>query len=101
MTIERVNHQFGHLYPLFQTFWNFVTSWHNGLLPINQFIVLSWRVYEKLKKEWLEWKWNIAELDWICTALDCKCSMLDPYNFVDQPIAYTDDAKTCFLLQAF
>ena len=54
MTFERVNHQFGHLYPLFQTYWNFVTSWHDGLLPINQFIVLSWRVYEKLKKEWLE-----------------------------------------------
>ena len=101
MTFERVNHQFGHLYPLFQTYWNFVTSWHDGLLPINQFIVLSWRVYEKLKKEWLEWIWDIAELDWICTALDCKCSMLDPYNFVDQPIAYIDDVKTCFLLQAF
>ena len=101
MTFEWVNHQFGHLYPLFQTYWNFVTSWHDGLLPINQFIVLSWRVYEKLKKEWLEWIWDIAELDWICTALDCKCSMLDPYNFVDQPIAYIDDAKTCFLLQAF
>ena len=101
MTFGLVNHQFGHLYPLFQTYWNFVTSWHDGLLPINQFIVLSWRVYEKLKKEWLEWIWDIAELDWICTALDCKCSMLDPYNFVDQPIAYIDDVKTCFLLQAF
>ena len=101
MTSEQVNHQLVHLYPLLQTYWNFVTRWHNGLLPINQFIVLSWRVYEKLKKEWLERKWDIAELDWICTALDCKCSMPDPYNFVDQPIAYTDHAKTCFILQAF
>ena len=43
----------------------------------------------------------MAELDWICTALDHKCSMLDPYNFVDQPIAYIDHAETCFLLQLF
>ena len=76
MTFGLVNHQFGHLYPLFQTYWNFVTRYHSRLLPINHFIILSWRVYEKLKNEWLEWKWDIAELDWICTALDRKCSML-------------------------
>ena len=101
MTFGLVNHQFGHLYPLFQTYWNFVTRYHSRLLPINHFIILSWRVYEKLKNEWLEWKWDIAELDWICTALDHKCSMLDPQNFVDQPIAYIDHAKTCFLLDTF
>ena len=46
-------------------------------------------------------KWDIAELDWICTALDRRSSMLDPYNFVDQPIAYAIHAKNCFNLETF
>ena len=41
-------------------------------------------------------KWDIAELDWICTALDRTSSMLDPYNFVDQPIAFVIHAKKLF-----
>ena len=69
-------------------------------MPIEQYIILSWRVYEKIKKEWIEMKWDIAELDWIFTALDRRSSMLDPYNF-DQPIAYVIHAKNCFHLETF
>ena len=57
-------------------------------------------MYEKIKKEWIEMKWDIAELDWIFTALDRRSSMLDPYNF-DQPIAYVIHAKNCFHLETF
>ena len=49
----------------------------------------------------MEMKWDIAELDWTCTALDCRSSMLDPHNFVDQPIAYVIHAKKCFHLETF
>ena len=101
MTFGRTNHEFVYLHPLFQTYWNFVTRYHNRSLPIEQYIILSWRVYEKIKKEWIEMKWDIAELDWICTALDRRSSMLDPYNFVDQPIAYVIHAKNCFHLETF
>ena len=96
MTFGRTNIQFVYLYPLFKTYWNFVTRYHNRSLPIEQYIILSWRVYEKIKKEWIEMKWDIAELDWICTALDRTSSMLDPYNFVDQPIAFVIHAKKLF-----
>ena len=101
MTFGRTNYQFGYLYPLFQTYWNFVTRYHNRSLPIEQYIILSWRVYEKTKNKSIEMKRDIAELDWIYTALDRRSSMLDPYNFVDQPIAYVIHAKSCFHLETF
>ena len=39
------------------------------------------------------------ELDWICDALDEGSSMLNPYNFLNSPIAFIDHAKTCYLLE--
>ena len=33
------------------------------------------------------------ELDWICDALDEGSSMLNPYNFLNSPIAFIDHAK--------
>ena len=44
---------------------------NNGSINQNQFAVLSWRLYEKLKIEWLEYKWDLQELDWIVSALVC------------------------------
>ena len=58
-------------------------------------------MYEKIKKVWVEMKWDIAELDWICTALNRRSSMLNPYSFVDQPIADVIHAKNCFHLETF
>ena len=72
---------------------------NNGSINQNQFAVLSWRLYEELKIEWLEYKRDLQELDWIVSALDNNSSMLDPNNFVNSPIAYDDHAKTCFFLE--
>ena len=52
-----------------------------------------------MKKEWLSFKWYMDELDWICDALDEGSSMLNPYNFLNSPIAFIDHAKTCYLLE--
>ena len=41
MTFGRTNHQFGYLHLLFQTYWNFVTRYHSGSLPIEQNIILK------------------------------------------------------------
>ena len=59
---------------------------NNGSINQNQFAVLSWRLYEKLKIEWLEYKWDLQELDWIVSTLDNNCSMLDPDNFVNSDL---------------
>ena len=99
MTFGRMQHQFGNLFPLCQTYWRFVQHLNNGSINQNQFAVLSWRLYEKLKIEWLEYKRDLQELDWIVSALDDNSSMLDPNNFVNSPNAYDDHAKTCFFLE--
>ena len=61
---------------------------------------MSWRIYEKLKKEWVKYKWDVNELEWIISAIENKFSMLDPNKFVNTPIACVDHAKTCFFLEA-
>ena len=101
MTFGPVKHEFGHSYPLFQTNWNIVLRYFNEKLPVEHFAILTWRIKEKLKKEWLSFKWDLNELDWICEALDEGSFMLNPYNFLNSLIAYIDHAKTCYLLETF
>ena len=62
MTFGRVNHEFGNFYPLFQTYWNFVLRFFNRELPVVQFNILIWKIKEKLKKEWLSFKWCVLKL---------------------------------------
>ena len=61
---------------------------------------MTWRLYQKIKKQWIKYKWDVNESEWIISALENKCSMLDPNKFVNTPIAYVDHAKTCFFLEA-
>ena len=56
MYFGRKQHLFGLFFPLFQTYWTFVQQLEDGLLNQNTFAFLSWRIYEKLKKEWLKYK---------------------------------------------
>ena len=100
MTFELINHEFCYFYPLFQSYWNFVIRHFNRELPVDQFAILTWRIKDKIKKEWLSFKWDLDELDWICNALDERSFMLNPYNFLNSPIAYVDHAKTCYLSQS-
>ena len=81
-----MQHQFGNFFPLCKTYWRFVQHLNNDSINQNQFAILSWRLYEKLKIEWLEYKWDLQELDWIASALDNNCSMLDPNNFVNSDL---------------
>ena len=99
MAFGRERSTFGLFFLLYQLYWNFCQQLENGLINQNMFSVLSWEVYEKLKQEWLKFKWDLDELDWIVFALDYKYSMLNPTNFVNTPIAYVDHAKTCFFLE--
>ena len=86
MTFGRMQHQFGNFFPLCKTYWRFVQHLNNDSINQNQFAILSRRLYEKLKIEWLEYKWDLQELDWIASALDNNCSMLDPNNFVNSDL---------------
>ena len=91
-----MQHQFDNFFSLCQTYSRFAQHLNNGPINQNQFPVLSWILYENLKIEWLEYKWDLQELHWIVSALYNNCSMLDPNNFVTSPIVYVDHAKTCF-----
>ena len=90
--------KFGIFFPLFQLYWNYCGERENRLNP-TEFLNLTMVVNEKLKEEWIKFKWDIDELDWICHALDHNCSMLDPSNFETDQIPYLDHAKTCFYLE--
>ena len=61
-------------------------------------MVLQGRVFEKLDKEWKSFKWNQKELDWICSRIALKDTMLDPSDHVTHPIAYIDQAKSYYFL---
>ena len=69
MSFGRTQHLFGLFFSLFQTYWTFVQQLEDGLLNQNTFAFLSWRIYEKLKKECLKYKWDLNELDWVISAL--------------------------------
>ena len=99
MAFGRQQSKFGLFFPLFQLYWNYCQQLENALINQNQFSVITCRVCETLKDEWLKFKWNPEELDWTCFALDHKNSMFDPNNFVNTPIAYVNHTKSCFFLE--
>ena len=90
--------KFGKFFPLFELYWDFCREREKGSNP-TEILILTMTVYERLKKEWINHKWEIDELNWICHALDHNDSMCDPSNFETRQIAYLDHAKTCFYLE--
>ena len=90
----------GYLFPLFQFYWNYCRDFENQIIKIGQLLVLQSRVFEKLSQEWKQFKWDETELDWICSRIAQKDTMLDPSKFYTHPIAYIDNAKNYYFLES-
>ena len=90
----------GYLFPLFQFYWNYCRDFENQIIKIGQLLVLQSRVLEKLSQEWKQFKWDETELDWICSRIAQKDTMLDPSKFYTHPIAYIDNGKNCYFLES-
>ena len=66
-------------------------------------------IFDYLRLEWLESGWNVAELKYLCLALDASSDDLNPNKFVHFPHAYIDELKItisntmdeCLMLEAF
>ena len=54
-------------------------------------------IVEILRKQF---KWDETELDWICSRIAEKDTMLDPSKFYTQPIAYIDNVKNYYFLES-
>ena len=52
---------FAFFYPLFQRFWLLCRDYN-----IDEFHHWQDRIYEKLIAEYKQYKWDNAELDWVC-----------------------------------
>ena len=68
---------FGYLFSLFQFYWNYFRDFENQIINSGQFLVLQSRVFERLSQEWKQFKWDETELDWICSRIAEKDTMLD------------------------
>ena len=100
MSFGRMASTFGYLFHLFQFYWNFCRDFENQIINTGQFLVLQSRVFEKLSQEWKQFKWDETELDWICSRIAQKDTMLDPSKFYTHPIAYIDNAKNYYFLES-
>ena len=91
---------FGFLFPLFQQYWLFCCEYENHALNLGQFLLLRSCIFEKIHLEWRIFKWDEKELDWICSRIHAKDSVVDPSKFNLNPIAYIDHLKTYYFLES-
>ena len=101
MSFGRMASRSGYLFPWFQFYWNYCRDFKNQIINTGQFLVLQSRVFEKLSQEWKQFKWDETELDWICSRIAQKDTMLDPSKFYTHPIAYIDNAKNYYSLESY
>ena len=53
---------------------------------------------KKLIAEYKQFKWDEAELDWVCGEMERNNSMLHPSHFTENPFAYIVHAQNCYFL---
>ena len=53
-------------------------------------------IFDYLRIEWLENGLDVAELKYLCLALDASCDDLNPNKFVHFPYAYLDELKNYY-----
>ena len=89
---------FGFLYPIFQRFWLICKEFEHGMYNEYDLHYLQDRLFEKLIVEYELFKWDKAELDWICGEIEANNLMLNPFDFTQNPIAFIAHAQTCYFL---
>ena len=53
---------------------------------------------KKLIAEYKQFKWDEAELDWVCGEMERNNSMLQPSHFTENPFVYIVHAQNCYFL---
>ena len=56
------------------------------------------RIYEKLIAEYKQFKWNKAELDWLCGKMERNSSMLNSFHFSEGAFGFIVHAQNCYFL---
>ena len=90
---------FGFIFPLFQHYWQTYHSYEDDQTNQGQFELIQQRVFEKLQNEYKLFKWDEKELEWICSRIRLKDSMVDPLTFVFNPIAYIVQGQNYYFLE--
>ena len=65
---------------------------------MNEFHYWQDRIFKKLIAECKQFRWDEAELDWVCGEMERNNSMLDPTHFTENPFAFIVHAQNCYLL---
>ena len=79
----------------FHQYWQIVSKRgleYSGL----QVTIATSFIFDYLRLEWLENGWDVAELEYLCLALDASCDDLNPNKFVHFPYAYLDELKNYY-----
>ena len=53
-------------------------------------------IFDYLRLEWLENSWDVAELKYLCLALDASCDDLNANKFVHFAYVYLDELKSYY-----
>ena len=56
------------------------------------------RIFKKLIAEYKQFRWDEAELDWVCGEMERNNSMLDPFHFAEGPFALLFMPETVIFL---
>ena len=91
---------FGYVFPLLQHYWLNYRQYENDIITKGQFQILQSRLFEKLEQERKILKWDEKELDWICSRIRLKDSMIDPSDFITNPVAYIVQGKSYYFLES-
>ena len=89
---------FAFFYPLFQRFWLLCRDYECSRYNIDQFHHWQDRIYEKLIAEYKQFRWDEAELDWVCGEIERNNSILDPTHFTENPYAFIFHAQNYYFL---
>ena len=89
---------FAFFYPLFQRFWLLCRDYERGRYNIDQFHHWQDRIYEKLIAEYKQFKWDKAELDWLCGEMERNNSMLNPFHFSEGAFGFIVHGQNCYFL---
>ena len=89
---------FGFLYLLYQRYWLICREFELGVYDEHVLDYLQDRLHEKLIVEYKSFKFDEAELDWICEEIEANNLMLNPFDFTENPMAFIVHAQSCYFL---
>ena len=88
---------FGKCYDWFKKSWHYERDREIKYSSFDVFIRTK-AIFLCLEQEWNKNKWNVKELNWICSQINYVNEMVDPSMFLDDPAVYIVHVTNCFYL---